>query len=101
MSEPAFGEGKRVSHVRTAFPAVDTDWMDNAACKGTDRYLWFPGSGDVITANKAKGICKGCPVKVQCLDWAYYAGCTDGIFGGMDATERRNERRRKQRRSSH
>ena len=34
-----------------------------------------------------KVICKECPVRLECLEFAIDHGCT-GIWGGMDAGER-------------
>lgn len=40
----------------------------------------------------AQTICRGCPVKDECLEWALDAGCDDGVFGGLTAPERRKLR---------
>ncbi|WP_374213165.1 WhiB family transcriptional regulator [Streptomyces sp. G1] len=45
-------------------------------------------------AARAKGICNGCPVKAECLDWALTAGEPYGVWGGMTAHDRRKLRRR-------
>lgn len=61
------------------------DWTDLAACRGHDPELWFPlGDGA-----RAKAICAGCPVREDCLTFALRLGLDHGIFGGLDADERR------------
>ena len=34
-------------------------------------------------------ICRGCPVKVTCLNWALASGQEAGIWGGLTEDERR------------
>lgn len=61
------------------------DWTDLAACVGQDPELWFPlGDGA-----KAKAVCASCPVRADCLRFALDSGLDDGIFGGLDADDRR------------
>lgn len=61
------------------------DWRKMAACRGMDPELWFPlGDGA-----QARTVCAGCPVADQCLAWAVAIGADDGIFGGLDADDRR------------
>lgn len=61
------------------------DWRKMAACRGMDPELWFPlGDGA-----QARAVCAGCPVADQCLAWAVAIGADDGIFGGLDADDRR------------
>jgi WhiB family redox-sensing transcriptional regulator len=61
------------------------DWTDLAACVGHDPELWFPlGDGA-----QAKAVCAACPVRADCLRFALDAGLDDGIFGGLDAGDRR------------
>lgn len=61
------------------------DWMDDAACKGkTD--LFFPnGHKDITYIAGARKICRSCPVKSQCLDYALEFPHTDihGVWAGL------------------
>ncbi len=77
-----------------------TDWMDDAACRapGLDPDLWtdkpdgkFWGHGEQAAAVH---ICKGCPVRRQCLEYAlrleegeHRSGRT-GIYGGTTPMQR-------------
>jgi len=60
-----------------------TDWTTRAACKGTDPdELFVQGAAQ----NRAKLICRGCPVRTECLADALDNGIEFGVWGGM--TER-------------
>ena len=63
-----------------------TDWTTRAACKGTDPdELFVQGAAQ----NRAKLICRGCPVSATCLSWALASGQEAGIWGGLTEGERR------------
>ena len=42
----------------------------------------------------AKAICRGCPVRLVCLQYALAAHLDDGVWGGYDEGGRRELRRR-------
>ncbi len=71
-------------------------WQARAACKGPNTSIFFPPSHferkDEREAreSKAKGICGGCPVRRQCLDYAVRIRETHGIWGGLNESERRS-----------
>lgn len=80
-------------------------WRDFAACYGKNTDIFFPtgeaGRGGGISDHdiaKAKAICARCPVGDSCLQYALTKPERDGIWGGMTAEERREERRRWSRR---
>jgi WhiB family transcriptional regulator, redox-sensing transcriptional regulator len=78
-------------------------WQDRAACRGMDALLFFgpddeAGPEREIREAKAKAICKPCPVRVQCLDYALRNSIRHGIWGGLNEEERARERRRRARR---
>lgn len=70
--------------------ALERDgWRQHAACRGLNPNLFFPASGDSRTAQTAKEICAGCPVRRPCLE----VGLTQehdtcGVFGGRSVNER-------------
>jgi WhiB family transcriptional regulator, redox-sensing transcriptional regulator len=75
-----------------------SDWRHEAACRGSKPEAWFPistvGEG-LVQAGQAKAICFAqCSVRLECLGFAMETNCGDGIFGGLDAEERRALRRR-------
>lgn len=65
-------------------------WHRHAACAGSDE-SFFPELGQ--SAQGAKRVCAGCPVKVQCLDFAVAAVIDHGVWGGQTPQERRRARR--------
>jgi WhiB family transcriptional regulator, redox-sensing transcriptional regulator len=55
-----------------------TDWTARAACKGTDPdELFVQGAAQ----NRAKLICRGCPVRTECLADALDNRIEFGVWG--------------------
>ena len=74
-----------------------SDWRHEAACVGYDGELWFPvgTSGPVVEMQTAaaKQICRTCPVRETCLEYALTNGLDAGVFGGLSENERRTLKR--------
>lgn len=73
------------------------DWRTKAACSaeaGDD--MFFEPSGYA----RAKLVCRDCPVRQQCLDYAVRANEQYGVWGGRTPDERRAVRRGMRRRES-
>jgi WhiB family transcriptional regulator, redox-sensing transcriptional regulator len=69
-----------------------TDWTSRAACKGADPdALFVQGAAQ----NRAKLICRGCPVRTECLADALDNRIEFGVWGGMTERERRALLRRR------
>jgi len=70
----------------------DPDWASRGACRDVD-----PESLFVVGAaqHKAKTICMGCPVRVDCLADALDSRAEFGVWGGMTERERRTLLRRR------
>jgi WhiB family redox-sensing transcriptional regulator len=82
---------------------LPTDWMADAACRGTDPDLFFPDieNKSVTTLVKtAKLICHGCPVSLPCLAWSIDGVQEFGIWGGRTDAERRQLKLRSRNRLS-
>lgn len=79
---------------------IDADWPQEAICNQTDPEIFFPRKGEDHTANKAKHICRQCPVQTQCLDYALKHNEHYGIWGGYNDTERRTLKRQRRRESA-
>ena len=75
----------------TPAPAL-AGWRYRAACRGADLDLFFPGRGE--SAEPARQICAGCPVRQPCLDYALSHGIVHGIWGGLTERDRRALRTR-------
>lgn len=75
-------------------------WMGDGACTGTtwpDR--WHP-KGDTTEearrqAETAKAVCRGCPVRAECLAYAQADPSLTGVWGGTTEQERAAMRRRR------
>ena len=81
---------------------ADSDWRDGAACTASDPELFFPigttGPALAQTAT-AQHVCRGCPFRSACLEWAIQTGADFGIWGGLAEDERRALQRRRRRTS--
>ncbi|MFH8801861.1 WhiB family transcriptional regulator [Streptomyces sp. NPDC017936] len=80
------------------------DWRQHAVCRHEDPDLFFPigtTGPALLQTEQAKAVCRRCPVREPCLEWALETDQTLGVWGGTSETERRALRRRiKARRSS-
>jgi len=68
-------------------------WQENANCLGVDPDLFFPERG--ASTREAKGVCAGCEVRLECLEYALGNGEKFGIWGGLSERERRRLRRQR------
>ncbi len=76
------------------------EWIDRARCLGVDPELFFPvgtAGPAVEQADRAKALCRECPVIRQCLSWALDSCQDAGVWGGLDEEERREIRRARRR----
>jgi WhiB family redox-sensing transcriptional regulator len=78
-------------------------WLNRAACQGMDAPLFFGPDNEArpereIREAEAKAVCKRCPARVPCLDYALRNSIRYGIWGGLNPEERSRERRRRARR---
>lgn len=78
----------------------DTAWHQYASCKGMETSVFF-GDGRVggsknrsVGKRNAISICKGCPVRIQCLKYAVLNNVEYGIWGGYDMRELKGSGRR-------
>jgi WhiB family redox-sensing transcriptional regulator len=74
-------------------------WNMRAACRGESASLFMPAialqsaPGNARRVKHAKRVCAQCPVRRECLDYALRVDEQLGIWGGLDAAERRALRR--------
>jgi WhiB family transcriptional regulator, redox-sensing transcriptional regulator len=74
------------THDRTS--SNDTmGWADLGSCVGRDPDLFFPERG--ADTSRARALCRSCPVRSECLDYALQSGQKFGIWGGMTPAQRR------------
>ena len=75
---------------------VEETWQLKAACRGPQSAVFFPPAvferkdEKLEREARAKDICRTCPVKSPCLDYAIRIKEPHGIWGGLNETERKN-----------
>jgi len=73
------------------------DWRHVAACRDEDPELFFPigNTGPaLLQIEEAKSVCRRCPVREDCLQFALESGQDAGVWGGLSEDERRALKRR-------
>lgn len=75
------------------------DWVPHAACRGEGHLFFAPDGRSESRAERrereerAKAVCGVCAVRDECLTEAIAADERFGIWGGLDARERRSASR--------
>lgn len=76
------------------------DWQDEAVCREIGGDIFYPDVGDPnengrYTAKsfgewkQAKAVCRGCPVRAECLKYSLEMGeYVFGVWGGLSPSER-------------
>lgn len=83
-TEPAPGLAGLAALIAAVVPG---DWVDEALCAQTDPEAFFPEKGG--STREAKAVCRSCPVRPECLEFAVESGERFGIWGGASERERR------------
>ena len=74
--------------------AVET-WQARALCRGPQAEMFFPPTHAERKAEKlqredrSKEICRTCPVRPDCLEYAIRIREPHGIWGGLNEVERK------------
>lgn len=75
-------------------PVADLwDWQLRGACRGEDSALFFHPEGERGSSrdardDKAKVVCRSCPVVRECLQYALMTREPYGVWGGLSESER-------------
>ena len=80
----------------TSIPDWEMTWIHRARCASEDPDLFFPvgSTGPFLEQiGRAKAVCRLCPVRAECLEWALATDQRAGIWGGLTEEERRDLRR--------
>lgn len=79
----------RPSSLATAPPDPDSDsaWMADGNCRLHPPATFFPSDG--VGVDKARKICRDCPVMGRCLEYALEERIDHGVWGGCSERERR------------
>lgn len=73
------------------------DWQRHGVCRVPEgTAIMFGPDGEHyrdkrMRLQRAKALCQPCPVRRNCLDHALTVGEPYGVWGGLDASERRRE----------
>lgn len=79
---------------RLPVPVTDVwDWQMRAACRGMDSTFFFHPEGERGTARadrveRAKEVCRSCPVMDECRRHALATHEPYGVWGGLSESER-------------
>ena len=74
-----------INNLIAAFKAIQLpEFMGEGACVGEDPVL-FDDEDEGLTF-KAKRICQGCPVRIECAQWGI-ANEPAGVWGGLSTKE--------------
>jgi WhiB family transcriptional regulator, redox-sensing transcriptional regulator len=82
---------------------AETWWIEQGACIGEDPELFFPvgSTGPAIEQTvRAVAVCRRCPVRADCLEWALDTCQDAGVWGGLGEEERREIRRARRRQAA-
>ena len=85
MTEQPDTSGTAFHHAFALF--VARPWALDALCAEVDPDRWFPEKGG--SSKEAKAICRECPVRAECLEYALETQQRFGIWGGRSERERR------------
>lgn len=79
----------RPESLSTAPPDPDSDsaWMAEGNCRLHPPATFFPSDG--VGVDKARKICRDCPVTSRCLEYALEERIDHGVWGGCSERERR------------
>lgn len=70
-------------------------WHAQALCAGIDADLFFGERGD--STEEAKAVCRRCPVREPCLEYAMERNEPFGVWGGYSYRGRKNLRSKRHR----
>ncbi len=68
-------------------PDSETAWMADGNCRLHPPSTFFPSDG--VGVDRARKICRDCPVKSTCLEYALEQRIDHGVWGGCSERERR------------
>ena len=72
---------------------MDLAWMRWAACRDLEPAKFFPSDGRGV--EEAQAVCRECPARAACLEYALAARIEHGVWGGTSERERVRIRRRR------
>lgn len=93
-----YGTGKKGSSKSMDLYLEQHPFNGKQNCKDADPELFFPDDNGVyMDLERAKGICRSCPLTVDCLSYALKHPELEGVWGGTTVKDRKQLRRRRPR----
>lgn len=87
---------KQPTPYRLSITRTNESWKDRALCIGMDSDIFFPERdnkpivGGKGIYSRARKVCEKCPVRSQCLQYAFHFNMIEfGMFGGLSPQERK------------
>lgn len=74
-------------YFNAALESAASQWAERAACADANPDIFFPSRGE--SSAKAMELCRGCEVRLECLDYALRTHQRHGIWGGLTERGRR------------
>jgi WhiB family redox-sensing transcriptional regulator len=68
-------------------------WRDNAACRDENPDMFYTDNAQIV--QQARKVCFGCPVRMECQQFALANGEWWGVWGGMSQTQLRTHGNRR------
>lgn len=79
------------------FDIPKMDWFSHAACKGNTALMFPKQHKDITYIPQARTICKTCPVRNHCLEYALEFPAADmhGVWAGLTSRQLAAEQRKR------
>lgn len=76
---------------------MDDWWVEFAACRSVGGDWWYADetANGVADMRRAKQVCRGCDVRIECLEWALAHDERFGVWGGLSPRQRAGLRRQR------
>lgn len=88
---------KNSSSPNTGLDIPRKQWFEMAACRGKTELMFPKQHKDITYIAQARAICKSCPVKAQCLEYALEFPPADmhGVWAGLTSRQLAQEQRKR------
>lgn len=88
---------KNSSSLGNSFDIPKKSWFGRASCKGKTELMFPKQHKDITYIAQARAICKTCPVKAECLEYALEFPPADmhGVWAGLTSRQLAAEQRRR------
>lgn len=85
------GNSESTQHllVKLLAASADSEWLRDIACADENPDDFFVDAGRTMPQEKVN-LCRGCPVRSDCLAHAYSRDIGAGFYGGLSPKQRRD-----------